>query len=763
MLVNVLGFSLGLLMVFYFPVIPPLIDFLIFLVVLLGCCFLFSNYFYRKIILFFICVAVGAAWNDYLALQWLAHRLPETYIGKETLLLGTIISLPENNGLSSRFLFKTSKINQIDQQLLLQLNWQNPRPQLVVGQCWQLMTRLKPPHGLVNFNAFNRLRWFFQENIHGGGYVLNHSELLLSPGSNWFRLAVWRQNLQSEIFNSVKNPTAASIINALTIGVENGLSDRDWEVLRNTGTVHLVVIAGLHIGLVMMVIYFLVNQICRCFPALLLRYPAQQIAAITASMIALGYGALAGFGIPAQRAVIMILVLTLSQLFYFHAPVWRRILLAFLIVIIIKPGALFSAGFWLSFAAVGWIAYSISGEWRKAPHWRQWLRMQWGLFLGLMPLTLYFFQQFSLIGILANLPAILWIGWVIVPLCLVAALLNPIALTISQSVFKLSAGLLMPLWKFLNWLSEWPFACQHHELINGWILALALVGAVWVLVPKPWPARWVGLLGFAPIWLWDSPKPSANEVWLTMLDVGQGLAIVIQTANHEMVYDTGVRIPQGFDAGRDVIVPYLQKLNLKKLDRLMVSHGDNDHSGGAISLLKQWPDTLLMTSIPAMFWGYHPQFCQAGQQWQWDGVQFQVLSPHQGAEYQDNDSSCVLQISAGDQKILLTGDIEASAEQRLVDEYGGALHSKILIVPHHGSHTSSTDNFLQAVQPEYALISLGYFNRFHFPHPSVVRRYQKWNVKLFRTDQSGAIQVKLFPNQPVIIETANPHQYFWQT
>ncbi len=779
----VISFALGLWIIAYFYHVPPAwvcAGITLLLILLTGLSWsTLRKYLWLKILCLSICgFSLGFSWTDYQANQWLINRLPTNLVGKNIPVLGVIAELPIEEKNYTRFLVNTEQFAGQALHKRLQLSWQNPHPAIHAGERWALTVRLKPPHALVNFNAFNRLRFLWSpQHIHAVGYVVSKQAFRrLSTALPGFWLMHLREQLQHEIQHSVPDSAMAAIISALTIGVEHGLTDADWQILQRTGTVHLVVIAGLHIGLMVMVAYFLGNRLWRCSPKLLLRLPAQHAGTITALIFALSYGALAGFGIPTQRAVIMIIVLAIAQLSYRTISVWHRISLALVLVLAFQPGALFSAGFWLSFGAVAWISYSVSGEWRKVAHWRQWLRMQWSLFLGLMPLTIYFFHQFSLVSMLANLPAIIWIGWVIVPLCILAAVTSGINLAVSQWLFAAAAYLLIPLWHFLQWLAAWSFASGHRAFSNQWILAAALLGAAWCLAPQNrlsgWLAKvlhlphraicWLGLFGFLPIWLVRPPQPVIGTYWLTMLDVGQGLAITVQTAHHFLVYDAGAHIPDGFDAGRDIVSPYLQTLGVNQIDLLMISHGDNDHSGGAKALLEAWPVQRFLTSIPSMFADGHPEYCGAGQQWQWDGVPFRVLSPPLASAYQDNNSSCVLQIGAPGNRTLLTGDIEASTEIALAIQYGDDLKSQIIQVPHHGSSTSSTQQLLKLVQPKYALFSLGYFNRFHFPTPRVVARYQAIGASQWLTAANGAIKLRVSPNQPVLVETANPRHYFWQ-
>lgn len=698
---------------------------------------------------------------DYQAAQWLQNRIGTQWVGKDIQVRGVITSLPIEEQQYTSFVLHTDQFAGQPDRKHLQLSWQNPHPPLKVGDRWELTVRLKPPHALVNFNAFNRLRLLWTADIHATGYVLNRQFQQLNAATPWFWIARIRQRLQQQIKQSVHDPTVAAVISALTIGVENGLTDSDWQTLQRTGTVHLVVIAGLHIGLMVLITHFLCNQFWRRIPYLALRLPAQHAAALCALVFACGYTALAGLGIPAERALIGLGLMTIAQLSGLVISEWRRILMAFAVIILLRPGALFLAGFWLSFGAVSWIAYAMDSS-RQTPRFRQWLHMQWALFLGLAPLTMYFFQQFSLVSLLANLPAIIWIGWVIVPLCLLAAVCCIISSSIGAWLFQLAGALFQPMWRFLQWLAEWPLAGMHHACSNIWILLVALAGAAWCLAPPKVPARWLGVIGLLPIWLVQPSRPAPGAYWLTMLDVGQGLSLVVQTATHLLVYDAGAHIPAGFDAGRDVVSPYLLSLGAKQIDLLMISHGDNDHSGGAGALLAAWPVQQFLTSIPKLFPQARPEHCSMGQHWEWDGVPFTVLWPPAGSVYQDNNSSCVLEIGAAGQRTLLTGDIEYPTEAALLARYGSTLQSAFLQVPHHGSRTSSTLQFLQAVAPKVALFSLGYFNRFHFPAPSVAKRYRQLEIPQYLTANEGAIRVKVNADGVIKINSANTHHYFWQ-
>ena len=742
----------------------PSLKYCVALLVVLILIYFFSQMKWIKIILLhLIFFAIGFCWQNFHAQQWLAKRLPVQLAQKNIAVTGTIISLPIEEKIMSRFLLQTEYFNGKNEKRRLQLSWQNPHPILHVGEKWQITVRLKPPHGLNNFGVPNHLNYYWTHIIHATGFVVSKAEFKkLSDYDFFFAVAHWRQQLQDDIRKTIHDPTVAAILSALTVGIEDGLSAEDWQILQRTGTVHLVVVAGLHIGLMVSIIYFAINYGWRFLPWLILRFPAQRAASYGALIFSWLYGSLAGFGIPTQRAVIMQILMIIHQLTYRQINIWRRIMLAFWVVILIQPGAIWSASLWLSFAAIISIALYTNMDGDKVAHWRQWPKIQLALFMGVTPLTIYFFQQFSMVGLFANLPAILWIGWVILPLCLFAAGMNLVSQTISHTLLNLAGYLLLPLWHFLQWLAHWDWSAWKIAMPRPWVLWLSLFGVILFLATKKYYWRTLGVLGFLMIWLIHSPKPPLGSYWVTVLDVGQGLAITVQTARHFLIYDTGLRIPDGFDTGRDVIGPYLVHLGIHKIDTIVISHRDSDHSGGAHWLIKQWPFQQFLTSFPALFADAHAENCVSGQGWNWDGVPFKILGPAVNQSYQGNNSSCILQIGTAGRQTLLTGDIESMAEFKLIQEQGQALNSAIMSVPHHGSKTSSTLSFLQTVQPQYAVFSLGYLNRFHFPAPSVEKHYHQLGISILRTDQDGAILFKVPSTGLSIFESANKHQYFWE-
>lgn len=771
MFFSIIAFAVGDWIVGYLPQIPSLrfcITLLLFFLILTALAFSFKRVKSARIILNILVIVSfglsGFVWSAHHARQWLKAKLDPQWAGKVIAVTGVISGLPQDEQVYTRFLLTTQKFELTHERKRLQLIWEKPHPPLRPGDQWHFNVRLKPPHSLMNFNNPNSLRYWWNENIHAGGYVdsrrdFNKIGVQLSLMTRLQRL---RQNLQEEINRVVKDRSHAAIIHALTIGQEQGLREEDWRILQRTGTVHLVVIAGLHIGLMVMIAYCCAAGVWRFFPALLRRWPAQKAGALAALIFALMYGALAGFNIPAQRAVIMCMITMLGQIFCRSSPVHRRIALAGFLVLIFQPNAINTASFWLSFAAVAWIAYATEGE-HSILRWRQWLKIQAALFLGLAPLTIYYFQQYSLVSLIANPPAIIWIGWGVVPACLLAAALSHFFLSAGENLFQLAGWLITPLWQFLQWLASWPWSGGQRVCYTFWPLLLAEIGMLWFLMPRKLRGRWLGLGGLMPLFLLPAATPAPGDFWVSVLDVGQGLAVIVQTARHLLVYDTGPRIPGGFDAGRDVVSPYLTWLGVNTIDKMIISHGDNDHSGGALALLSAWKIPELLTSVPAMFKNSPAQHCLAGVDWEWDGVPFRLLSPIAPQPYQGNNSSCVLQIGKGRQRLLLSGDIEKETEEELVQRYGVSLQSSVLIAPHHGSKTSSTLGFLEKVQPQQVIFSLGYFNRFHFPSPSVLSRYQGMRIHPWSTARDGAILIKFTQRSGAITLTpANSHHFFWQ-
>jgi len=718
--------------------------------------------FKRSWVMLFCVFLLGLSWAVHALRHYQATQLPKELLNQIVLVQGKIDSIPTQTLRGEKFRFRILIMNHFHQKASVYLTWYGKVPSLKVNEHWQLQVKLKPPHGLRNPGGFNYEKWLLVQNIQATGYVRSGNQnFKLKKHKGFFSFSRFRENVVLNIQQGIRDTNLSAIIQALSVGYRGNLSPSIWQVFQRTGTSHLVAISGLHIGFITAMGYFLFSWFWRRFPRLLLYYPAQKAAALFAIIVAISYGALAGFSIPTQRAVIMIVVVMGEQLINRWTPIYFRLLLALSIVLTLQPLSIFSNSFWLSFAAVFWIAYAISHVSIKRNWIKKWLHLQTVIFLGLMPFTFLFFNQISLVLFPANLIAIPWIGFIILPLCLVACSTFLFSVKLSLYFFKIAAFLLKPLWILLNWFAIFPEVVWHHAIVSSWEFLILVLGALCLLNQKLKRYRFIGLLCFLPLFLYHPFSLKKSEFRFTLLDVGEGLASVIQTRHHLFIYDTGPHYYSGFDAGESVIIPYLQRIGANKIDVLIVSHSDNDHSGGVSSILKKYKVQKFLTSIPEKFKRYLAQRCYAGQHWQFDQVNFNILWPPKNLPYLDNNSSCVLKVSNGKNSLLLTGDIEKWAEQKLIEKAGNILHVKILVAPHHGSETSSSGIFLKTVEPDYVLFPSGFDNRFHFPSQAVLKRYKLMQVVSLNTAFKSAIQIKAGSNGEWHIQTVRTQKPFY--
>ncbi|MCX7098182.1 MAG: DNA internalization-related competence protein ComEC/Rec2 [Methylococcales bacterium] len=681
-------------------------------------------------------LVLGVLWAVVFAMQRLAGRLPESLEGVEIPVTGIITDLPEQDGSRCRFDFHvTGSAQKLPGKLRLSA-YHLDLP-LKAGQHWSFTVKLKRPHGSLNPGGFDYERWLMTENIGATGYVRPFPKpVLLGRDSAWLSVAVWRQSIADRLSETLANYPNLALIKALAIGDGADISQQQWDVFRNTGTTHLVVISGSHVGLIAGLVYFLVLRLWARMAK-----PStspQRAAAVAAMLAAVFYVALAGFSVPSQRAVLMLSVVMLAIILQRNTRPFNTLALALFTVLAVDPLAVLAAGFWLSFLAVAVIVYAVSGRLAKPGYLLELLKINWATSVGLAPLLLFFFQQVSLISPLANFIAVPLISLVAVPLALLAVLVMFVSPVLASPLFMVVDLSLQALGWLLAQMAELPWATINHAQPSIWALAFALPGILLLLAPAGIPARWLSGVLFLPL-LFTAPKsPETGEITLTLLDVGQGLSVMVQTAKHRLVYDTGAKFSEKSDMGQAVLLPFLRLQGVDNIDTLLISHGDNDHIGGAYSLLENIRVGQVLSSVPEQLGRYAPIRCQAGQSWVWDQVSFTVLSPQQPFE-SDNDNSCVLKIQSAQSSVLLTGDIEALAEAWLLKTYGKQLQAQVLIAPHHGSKTSSTLAFLQAVQPDYVLIPAGYHNQFGHPHRDVLQRYQQLNAHWLNSADSGAI------------------------
>ena len=682
-----------------------------------------------------------------------ATELPSELEGKDIVLEGVVDAMPQQRPLSLRFEFVVNQVispamDKHDFPARIRLNWYRSNELPGVGQRWQLRVRLKQPHGFMNPGGFDYEGWLFRHGIRATGYVREAAEnrYLGEESGLAYVIDRYRMDLALQIEAALAQSPFKGMIQALAIGQRDAITPQQWQVLVKSGTNHLMAISGLHVGLVAGMAFFLLRWLWGRSARLVQHWPAIKAGAVAAILAAFLYAALAGFAIPTQRALIMVVVFMLALITQRYRRPADGLLLALLLVLMLDPLAVMDAGFWLSFAAVGIILLGMGGRLGETGPWWRWGRVHLLIAVALMPLTLLLFQKFSLISPLANFIAVPVVSLLVVPLVLLGTLLLAPLPIIGVFLLELADYCMQLLWPILEWLATLPLAQIHNGLPGSWAIIPLSLGVTWLLLPRGWPGRWLGSIWLGVAFLLPLPKPQYGEAYFSLLDVGQGLAAVVQTENRTLLFDTGPKFSDSFDTGAAVVRPFLLSRGTERLDTLVISHGDNDHIGGARSILESMPVAALLSSVPATLADHGAQSCRQGQSWQWDGVVFEMLHPPLDFYGVENDASCVLKISTATASVLLTGDIERRAERLLLGEYETELHADVLVVPHHGSLTSSTPEFIAMVAPHWALFPVGYGNRFKLPRQDVVDRYQAADVRILATGLVGAIEFRLDAN-----------------
>jgi len=625
-----------------------------------------------------------------------------------------------------------------------------PEP-LQAGERWQFTVRLKAPHGGINPHGFDFELWQWEQGVQATGYVRAGPKDPVPQrlAATWLHPVEWaRQQVRERIFLQVADPQVAGLIAALVVGDQAAIDRSDWDVFRATGVAHLMSISGLHITMFAWLAAGLVGALWRRSERLCLALPAPSAATLGGVLLAFGYALFSGWGVPAQRTVLMLATVLALRLIGLRWP-WPQVwLLTCAVVVAVDPWAMLQAGFWLSFVAVGVLfatdseAVGADGNWARGRLVKM-LQEQWVITLALTPLTLLLFGQVSVVGLFANALAIPWVTLLVTPLAMVG--------TLAPVLWDLAGWAVGVLSEVLRWLSAWPWAVLSVAQAPVWAGAAGVLGGVLLAMRLPWSLRLCGLPLLMPVLLWQTELPPPAEFELLAADIGQGNAVLVRTAQHALLYDAGPRFSRESDAGHRVLVPLLRALGVR-LDRLVLSHRDSDHTGGAAAVLTMQPQADLLSSVEddnALQQLRRAKRCEAGLKWQWDGVDFVVLHPQvadYGPVHKTNAMSCVLRISTPRQVVLLAGDIEQAQELRLVQQWAppregasSGLRADVLLVPHHGSKTSSSAEFLDAVQPRIALVQAGYRNRFGHPVGPVLVRYAERGVNVLDTPHCGAM------------------------
>ncbi|WP_058477049.1 DNA internalization-related competence protein ComEC/Rec2 [Legionella steigerwaltii] len=650
---------------------------------------------------------------------------------------GIIASIPTQNFTKTQFLLALEQYDHLPARGLIQLSWYNNAPKLHSGQRWRFTVKLKRPRNYLNPGSMDYVRSLAARHIFWTGYILSKDNTLLTESSSDFSWLGLREHLSNQLTQLAPDQTTAGIVEALTLNLTNHISQESWDLFRRTGTTHLFGISGEHIALISGMIYWLARRLWCQSARCCLFIPAPYVASVVALLAAVFYAFLAGFAPPVQRALIGCFFYTIYRLGKQRFSAWQVWRYALLGVLCIEPHAVFMQGFYFSFLAVACLLLT-QQRWRLEGYKGN-LALQLSCLIGLMPLTLYWYAYGSINGFIANLFAIPLVGLLIVPLALITMALC--SWSIAGLFMKLLSLLIALLFKGLN-LIEHLASMNINGSIHNIELVISLMGALlmWVLLPIK-PFQWIALLWALLTFFPPHTVRAPGEAVIDILDVGQGLAVVVRTQGHVLIYDTGDRFFQGNDLGKMVILPYLKSLGIQKIDAVVISHPDKDHRGGLNSLEKGIQIEQLVVNEPH-YYHNHGMRCHDYPQWVWDGVNFRFL-PITTHFKNKNNNSCILQISTEAGNVLLTGDIEKIAEDYLIKSYGDELASDVLIVPHHGSKTSSSYRFLLEVAPRYAIASLGFDNRFHFPHAKTLTSMKSLNIPFYRTDRCGMVQITL--------------------
>ena len=661
--------------------------------------------------------------------------MPKRTVMPHALLEGTIASIPTRSNNKTQFTFLVRRLNGQPADALVNLSWYNNPPNLHAGEYWQLKAKIKKPRNFLNPGSYDFVQALQTKHVFWTGYIrAGIQQRTIKPRA--YSFLSLREYLHIRLTELAPTKQIAGVITALSLNSTNHLSQEDWDLFRRTGTTHLFGISGEHIALLSGLFFFLFRFIWSKSARCCLLIPAPTVASIGGLIVALLYAFLAGFAPPVQRALIGCFFYTFIYLGIQRFTPWQVWRYALVGVLCIEPHAVFMQGFYFSFLAVACLLLTHQ-RWRLQGYKAN-LALQLSCLIGLMPLSLYWFSYGSINGFLANLFAIPLVGFIIIPLSLI---------TLCISSFSDAGIVMLPLSWCINLLFKGLIWSEQLAFINiNWPLAaikdmLLLLAALllWVLLPiKPFKLivlLWL-VLPFFPM----KTRIKSGEVVIAVLDVGQGLAIHVQTAHHSLLFDTGDKFFQGGDLGQMVVLPFYKVRGIKQVDAVVISHPDKDHLGGLKSIEQGVPVQRLIVNETAYY--QRGINCHHYPAWDWDGIHFRFLAI-KTLFNSKNNNSCILQISSGNQKILFTGDIEKKAEEYLIRTYAHQLKSDVLVVPHHGSNTSSSYRFLLEVAPHYALASLGWDNRFHFPHPKTLAVFKALNIPFYRTDECGMIEIKM--------------------
>lgn len=730
-----------------------------------------------------VVVALCFSATGWRAVHQTAQRLPAALEGRDLQLQGWVAELPRRGerGWSMVFAVEHARVagEPVQVPARVRLSWSEFVPtahgplqhDLRVGQHWAFDARLVRPHGLSNPVGFDAERWLWQQRVHATGHVrqrMDHKDQRLQGaqllGSTWrFPVEQLRQWVRDRVLRWVQPTSAAGVLSALVAGDQSAISRSHWEVFRLTGVTHLVVVSGMHITLfawlAMTAIAWLWRAAGRRWPRVLLAVPVPVAASVGGVLLGGAYALFSGWGVPAQRAFWMLATAIVLKRMLKVWPWPLQWLAVFAVVVLWDPWAMLSPGFWLSFVAVGILFATATTPWEAGHGWRQqarnMVRTQGLVTVALAPLTLLWFGQFSVVGLVANVLAIPWVTMVVTPLAIAGAVVAPVWIVGGWAVQIL-----------LAWLEFWaavPWASVMRPALPLGLGLLTVCGGLLVVMRLPWRWRWVAVCLLWPALTYEPSRPASGSFEVIAPDIGQGTAVLVRTQRHTLVYDTGPPMGPHNDAASAVLIPWLQQRG-EQPQRVVVSHADADHASGLAALAAYAPQAYLLTSFDTEPLGLPSQRCEAGQRWEWDGVPFEVLHPT-AHDYtrglSTNAISCVLRVGHAGADVLLTGDITVAEELSIIRRHP-ELRVHGLFAAHHGSITSTGPAWLNSLQPQWVMVQSGWRNPFGHPSPDVTDRLHARSIPWFNSPQCGAMTWQ--SQRPNAVHCHRTHQKrYWHT
>ncbi|HEY5623764.1 MAG TPA: DNA internalization-related competence protein ComEC/Rec2 [Gammaproteobacteria bacterium] len=697
-------------------------------------------------------LVAGLAWTALAVDRRLDATLPVSMSGSDFRVSGWVDNFPDASERQTRFSFRVTFSERPDVVPgRLRLSWYDAPFEIEPGQTLALEVRLRSPRGLSNPGVYDYERWLFDAGYGATGYVRSGELALVGDGGiarAWF---LARAELERKLASAIPNENAAALAVALSIGERHRFAERHWEAFRRTGTSHLVAISGLHVGLVAAFFFWLARRLWLYLPEAIAPLDLHGAAAVS-FFCACVYSFAAGFGVPTQRALIMLSVALLAIASRRRVGMTAGLSTAAMFVLLRDPLATASASFWLSFAAVALLwqlagIRPVKGQARDATV-REAVTLQWRLCLGLLPMTAFFFAEVSLVAPLVNLVAIPFVSFGLVPATLAAA--AAAVLDVGGGSLALVAGFLAgTLWLGLDLAGQWQFSALPIPSGDPISSGLAMLAVVLLIPIHPLPGRYLAPVALLPLLVPRTEGPEYGKADVTILDVGHGLAIVIETRDHLLLFDTGPTYASGFDSGRDIVIPALREMRNGQVDIVVVSHADNDHAGGLRALMESYPEARVIGGDDVEIDG--ATRCSRGRAWTWDGIGFEFLHPGDGSGLSGNDGSCVLRVESAVDALLITGDIETAGERSLLVD-AVELESTYVVVPHHGSATSSSRGFVAATGASHAIVSAAYGNRWGFPRPEVRQRWEAAGARVVTTAEGGAIALRLGESAAGVVE-----------